>query len=172
MNFAEYANIAAGTQANSGYDDWSGMTCHKELMVYALGLTGEAGEVADMIKKHVGHGHKRADDKLLLELGDVLWYIAALANVLGFDLEDVAEANVEKLRKRYPNGFSTEASLARVDECVKPRPTAQTQVSPKLARNKAKVPAQPVAAPLVAATKPRGRAKRDSGRAFRNASSV
>lgn len=115
MTFEEYQNIAAGTQARANDDKWIDWDGHKELSVYALGLTGEAGEVADLIKKHVGHGHALDGDKLLLELGDVLWYIAALANVAGWSLEEVAEANAKKLQKRYPNGFSREASLARAD---------------------------------------------------------
>lgn len=81
----------------------------------ALGLTGEAGEVADLIKKVIGHGHALDVEKLKLELGDVLWYIAALANDLGITLQDIAEANIEKLKKRYPNGFQRADSINRQD---------------------------------------------------------
>lgn len=80
-----------------------------------LGLTGEAGEVADHIKKYIGHGHDLDVEKVKKELGDVLWYVAVVAARLDLDLGDVASANVEKLRKRYPDGFSSEASKARVD---------------------------------------------------------
>lgn len=83
--------------------------------VLGLGIAGEAGETADLVKKHIGHGHPLDLDKLKKEIGDVLWYAAALAAHFGLTLEEVAQANVEKLRKRYPDGFSTEASLARVD---------------------------------------------------------
>lgn len=86
-----------------------------QLVSYGLGVTGEAGEVADLIKKHVGHGHPLDVEKLKLELGDVLWYVAGLATVLGLTLEDVAAANIAKLTRRYPNGFSTADSLARRD---------------------------------------------------------
>lgn len=81
----------------------------------ALGITGEGGEVADIIKKWLYHGHELDESKLLLELGDVLWYINRAAFALGLTLEDVMQANVDKLRKRYPDGFSTQASLARKD---------------------------------------------------------
>jgi NTP pyrophosphatase (non-canonical NTP hydrolase) len=83
------------------------------LPAYALGLSGEAGEVADLVKKHIGHGHDLDVNKLKLELGDVLWYIAGLAHVLGLTLSEVAEANVAKLKRRYPDGFSHEASKNR-----------------------------------------------------------
>ena len=95
----------------------SAMRTHVEdpirLAQYALGLAGEAGEVADLIKKHIGHGHELDGNKLKLELGDVLWYIAGLAYLLQTSLEEIAEANIDKLQKRYPNGFSHEASRNR-----------------------------------------------------------
>ena len=82
----------------------------------ALGIAGEAGEVADIIKKHVGHGHELDRTKLTKELGDVLWYVAALAHDIGVDLSTVARENVEKLKTRYPDGFSQERSRNRVAE--------------------------------------------------------
>jgi NTP pyrophosphatase (non-canonical NTP hydrolase) len=84
-------------------------------MVFGLGVAGEAGEVADLVKKELGHGHPEDKAKVKKELGDVLWYVAALAETYGLSLAEVAEANLEKLRKRYPNGFSSEASLNRKD---------------------------------------------------------
>jgi NTP pyrophosphatase (non-canonical NTP hydrolase) len=81
----------------------------------ALGLAGEAGEYVELVKKHVFHGKDIDRAKVVKELGDVLWYVAASARVLGIDLEEVASTNVEKLRQRYPEGYSHEASAARVD---------------------------------------------------------
>lgn len=86
------------------------------LSLGALGVAGEAGEVADLIKKHLFHDKPLDDAALLRELGDVLWYLSYLAQATGHTLEEVALANVEKLRKRYPNGFSPEAAAARADE--------------------------------------------------------
>ncbi|MEK3819669.1 nucleoside triphosphate pyrophosphohydrolase family protein [Cytobacillus sp. FSL W8-0315] len=82
---------------------------------YALGITGEAGEVADHIKKGVFHGHEMNRHELAKELGDVMWYVANLANLAGFTLEQVATMNVTKLMKRFPNGFNSEDSKKRVD---------------------------------------------------------
>lgn len=81
----------------------------------ALGLAGEAGEAADLIKKHLFHDHPLDRDKLRDELGDVLWYVATLARTLELDLSEVAERNVEKLRARYPEGFSAARSRNRPD---------------------------------------------------------
>lgn len=70
------------------------------LLLGATGLAGEAGEVID----HIFHDGKELDMKeLLIELGDVLWYITLLANVLGFSLDSIIEVNVSKLVNRYPD---------------------------------------------------------------------
>lgn len=84
------------------------------LLVAALGLAGESGEFADGIKKIVRHGHFLSREKLIEELGDVLWYVAEAASAVGVNLSDVAAQNIAKLQKRYPSGFSEEASRNRV----------------------------------------------------------
>lgn len=77
------------------------------LALYALGLTGEAGEVAEHIKKHLFHERTLDDGSALLnECGDVLWYLDRLLRALGYDLEDAMEANTNKLDARHPNGWS------------------------------------------------------------------
>jgi len=85
-------------------------------MVFALGLTGESGEVADLIKKWIGHDHPLDLEKLRKELGDVLWYIAAIADNFHIDLSDIAVTNILKLRSRYPDGFSSKMSQNRDGE--------------------------------------------------------
>jgi len=84
-----------------------------QLVNCALGLTGEAGEVADYLKKHLFQGHEWDVDTVVSELGDILWYIAQMADAIGWRLSDIAARNVEKLRKRYPDGFSVERSVNR-----------------------------------------------------------
>ncbi len=84
------------------------------LAAYGLGLAGESGEVCDLIKKHIGHGHDLDLGKVREELGDVLWYLAGLAEVLGLNLSDIAQTNIAKLARRYPDGFSHEASRNRI----------------------------------------------------------
>ena len=78
-----------------------------------LGLCGEAGECADMVKKHLFQGHDLDREHLAKELGDVAWYIAVAAHSIGYDLETVLQMNVDKLRKRYPDGFDAKRSLNR-----------------------------------------------------------
>ena len=72
----------------------------------ALGLTGEAGEVADLIKKSQYIDGSIDWSHLEEELGDVLWYLQALCNVIGFSIEDLAKANVKKLAKRRPQDYT------------------------------------------------------------------
>jgi NTP pyrophosphatase (non-canonical NTP hydrolase) len=88
----------------------------QQLLNGALGLCGEAGEVADTLKKSLFQGHELDRDVVLKELGDVLWYVAQLCEALGLNMATVMESNVEKLRRRYPGGFSSADSVSRVDE--------------------------------------------------------
>lgn len=84
-----------------------------QLLNGALGLPGEAGEVADIVKKHVFQGHALDTEHVARELGDVCWYIAETATVIGYDLETIMQMNIDKLRERYPDGFDAERSQNR-----------------------------------------------------------
>lgn len=86
-----------------GPDDRAG-----KLTLAALGLAGETGEVVDLIKKHLFQGHEIDAQRLRDELGDVLWYFMLLCEAMGYSLHDLMAANVEKLSRRYPNGFDAE----------------------------------------------------------------
>lgn len=88
-------------------------TLQQRLTNAALGLTGEAGEVADLLKKHLFHGHDLEHGKLISELGDVLWYVTQACDALGVPLSLIMEVNIEKLKRRYPEGFSAAASKNR-----------------------------------------------------------
>ena len=78
-----------------------------------LGLCGETGEIADVYKKYLYQGHELDREHMAEELGDVCWYVAELATGLGVTLDEVMGRNIEKLRKRYPEGFDAERSMHR-----------------------------------------------------------
>lgn len=107
MTLEEYQQLAARTIGTRTHAD--------QLSNMALGLAGEAGETADMLKKHLFHGKALDRDEVVRELGDVLWYVAGMATAIGISLDEVARRNVDKLRRRYPDGFSVEASAQRAD---------------------------------------------------------
>lgn len=78
-----------------------------------MGLNGEAGECIDILKKSMFQGHELDPDHLAEELGDVAWYLAVAAHAIGWKLEDIFKKNIEKLEKRYPEGFEVERSVNR-----------------------------------------------------------
>lgn len=81
-----------------------------------MGLCGESGECIDIVKRHLAQGHELDRDNLIKELGDVAWYLAETAMALDVELEEVLIRNIEKLKKRYPEGFSREKSINRQEE--------------------------------------------------------
>jgi NTP pyrophosphatase (non-canonical NTP hydrolase) len=87
----------------------------KAIINYCFGLAGESGEFIDLVKKEMFHGHPENEMKKKKELGDILHYVAGLCTMYGWRMEDVASLNVEKLKERYPEGFSKEDSLNRID---------------------------------------------------------
>lgn len=80
-----------------------------------VGFAEEAAEVLGVIKKYAFHGHPFNRDKLVEELGDAWYYFHATCIHYGIDVEEVVANNNKKVSVRYPQGFSTEASIARVD---------------------------------------------------------
>lgn len=106
MTINEYQKLAM-TTLNPELDK-------KDILINGvMGLCGESGEVIDIVKKHLAQGHELDKEKIIKELGDVAWYMAEIATVLDVELEDVLVQNIEKLKKRYPEGFSTEKSVNR-----------------------------------------------------------
>jgi NTP pyrophosphatase (non-canonical NTP hydrolase) len=100
MELNDYQEAAKTTAVYTSAD--------QQLVCTVLGLNGEAGEVAEKIKKVIRDKNSVIDDQdrkeIQKELGDVLWYLAVLADTLGLDLESVAALNLEKLRSRYQRG--------------------------------------------------------------------
>lgn len=78
-----------------------------------MGLCGEAGEVIDLVKKARFQGHELDKEKLMLEISDCLWYCAVASYAIGYKLSDVMEANIKKLKERYPEGFDKARSIGR-----------------------------------------------------------
>ena len=78
-----------------------------------LGLTGEAGEVSDLVKKGIFNEKGLDMDHIKKEVGDVCWYLALICKACCFDLDSVLETNVEKLKNYYPDGFDVERANHR-----------------------------------------------------------
>lgn len=86
----------------------------QEVLLNALmGLCGESGEAIDVMKKHLFQGHALDREKLIKELGDIAWYLAEAATGLDIDLDVILQGNLDKLHKRYPDGFDTRRSQNR-----------------------------------------------------------
>ena len=83
------------------------------LLNSVMGLCGESGEAIDLVKKHLMHGHAFDREKFAKELGDVAWYLAEAATAIDMDLETILQMNIDKLKQRYPEGFSRERSIHR-----------------------------------------------------------
>ena len=107
MTINEYQTVALRTAQTDK------LTANELLLNSALGLCGESGEVADLLKKYHFQGHDLDVEHIAKELGDVAWYLAVGAYSIGYDLEKILQMNVDKLKARYPNGFSTDRSLHR-----------------------------------------------------------
>ena len=80
-----------------------------------MGLCGESGEAIDIVKKWLAQGHDLDREKLAKELGDICWYLAETATALELSLEDIMAANIEKLKRRYPEGFDSGRSINRAE---------------------------------------------------------
>ena len=111
MTINEYQDLAMRT-VNSELDK------NQMLINSVMGLCGESGEAIDIVKKWYAHGHELDREHLKKELGDIAWYLAEAATALDLNLEDVLNANIDKLRKRYPEGFETEKSTHRAQEDI------------------------------------------------------
>jgi NTP pyrophosphatase (non-canonical NTP hydrolase) len=118
MTGTEYQKLAMRT--NDGLSDYRlRLTVENtdidiaELLMGCLGLAGESGELLDLIKKWIFHEKPLDENHAKKELGDVLWYCAEIAYSFGWDLDEVMSMNIDKLKARYPGGFSTDLSNHR-----------------------------------------------------------
>ena len=106
MDMTEYQRLAMRTSNRSLSPD-------DHLFNAMLGLAGETGECCDLVKKCFYQDGRDIREKLLDELSDVLWYVAEAAEARGFDRSEIGRHNIDKLRRRYPDGFDAERSLHR-----------------------------------------------------------
>ena len=106
MNANEYQQLAMRTLNPE--------LSRKDVLINSvMGLCGESGEAIDIVKKWLAQGHELDKAKLAKELGDIAWYLAETAYALDIPLEQILRMNLEKLKNRYPEGFSTERSMNR-----------------------------------------------------------
>lgn len=111
MTINEYQRAALRTASNENEN-------YPRLLNGLMGLSGEAGEAIDILKKNLFHGHELDKEHLAKELGDVAWYLAVSADALGYNLETILQMNVDKLMKRYPEGFDVEKSKHRKENDI------------------------------------------------------
>ena len=109
MTIKEYQELAMRT-VNPELDK------NQMLINSVMGLCGESGEAIDLVKKWYAHGHQLDREHFKKELGDIAWYLAEAATAIGVELEDILEANIEKLKQRYPEGFDKEKSINRKED--------------------------------------------------------
>ena len=108
MDFNEYQKLAMRTASDASKQNKQNL-----LLNGVMGLCGESGECIDVLKKHMFQGHELDRQKLIDEASDCLWYLAEIASGLEISLDEIARHNIEKLKKRYPDGFEVEKSLNR-----------------------------------------------------------
>ena len=80
-----------------------------------MGLCGESGEAIDIVKKWLHQGHELDKEHLAKELGDIAWYLAEAATALDLPLEQIFRDNIDKLKRRFPEGFDTNRSIDRLE---------------------------------------------------------
>ena len=123
MQGKEYVALAMRTNDGKCSDRLLNKINHGEvdaggILNGCLGLAGETGETLDMIKKWVFHEKDLDLDHLEKEIGDVMWYVAMICYSFGFDLDEILQKNVDKLKARYPEGFDTVRSNNRAIDDV------------------------------------------------------
>ncbi len=122
----ENDNLKTGLLGEPGnttdqYQDLAARTINPKLtesdkvLEAVMGISGEAGEMLEMVKKHRFQGHHLDYAKLMSEAGDLAWYLAALSTACSRRLASVFDANIKKLVARYPDGFNTAASINRTE---------------------------------------------------------
>jgi len=117
VNNTYYVRLAAITDCNYAPVKERLQSVDVLMFLHALmGLTTEVGELMDILKRHVIYGKPIDWDHVREEHGDLFWYMAVLCRAGGYEFEQVMTENIEKLRKRYPAGFTEADALLRADK--------------------------------------------------------
>ena len=124
MNGKEYQNLAMRTNNSKATNRLLNLTLSGTtengiredtgaILNACLGLSGEVGEFNDMIKKWIFHEKDLDEEHLKKELGDIMWYIAMMCHAFRWNLDEIMEMNIDKLKARYPKGFDTDRANNR-----------------------------------------------------------
>ena len=124
MNGKEYQNLAMRTNDGNATNRLLNLTLSDTtengigedtgtILLACLGLSGEVGEFNDMIKKWIFHEKDLDEEHLKKELGDIMWYIAMMCHAFRWNLDEIMEMNINKLKARYPDGFDTDRANNR-----------------------------------------------------------
>lgn len=124
MNLSEFETDVLRTYTNkngldilhrliSAQSDETGENAILMLLEGVMGLSGEAGEAEELVKKHVFQGHVLDVNHIVKELGDTAYYLSLSAHALGYSLDEILRMNIEKRLERYPEGFETDRSIYR-----------------------------------------------------------
>lgn len=111
MELDTYSQLAMRTAKNMG-------SLKMDLIHGALGIASDAGELVDAIKKHTVYGKELDTTNVIEEIGDCLWFLALIASALDIKLSHVAEINIQKLERRYPEKYTGQAAIERADKNV------------------------------------------------------
>jgi len=101
MNLKEYQELAKLTAKKFDNPEL-------EISTWGLGVTGEAGDIASCIKKTFAHKNEVVKEGIKENIGDMFWYSAMICNFFNWNMEEILQQNIEKLKKRYPQGFTIE----------------------------------------------------------------
>lgn len=128
MTGKEYVNLASKTNDGNSTARLTAEMKASECFLYlkdfggvinaCLGLSGEVGEFNDMIKKWIFHEKEFDEGHAKKELGDIMWYVALMCKSFGWDLDEILQRNIDKLAKRYPEGFDPEKANNRTKDDV------------------------------------------------------
>ncbi len=116
MEAKKYIELSDRTCKHIGEEGLVLLPAQYDLIHAAFGIAGEAGEIVDAAKKHVFYGKPLDYENMREEIGDVMWYVALMCRTLNVSLEELFQENIDKLTKRYPEKYTDELAVKRLDK--------------------------------------------------------